>query len=83
MVVSFRDLEVWQKAMDLVVLVYTHTAGFPREERFGLTQQLRDAAVSVPSDSPWCHRIARSVPCGIAAFIRLTASSHGYAPVSG
>ena len=46
----YRDLIVWQKAMDFVVLVYKVTGGFPREELFGLTQQVRRAAVSVPSN---------------------------------
>src|SRR5687767_6536890 len=45
-----RDLLVWQKAMDLVVGTYSVTAGFPADERFGLTTQLRRAAVSVPSN---------------------------------
>ena len=47
---SFRDLEVWQKAMDLVVLTYHLTRSFPPDERFGLSAQLRRAAVSVPSN---------------------------------
>ena len=46
----FRDLIVWQKAMDFVMLVYKATSSFPREELFGLRQQLRRAAVSVPSN---------------------------------
>ena len=47
---SYRDLVVWQKAMDLVVLVYELTSHFPKHELFGLTSQLRKAAVSVPSN---------------------------------
>ena len=47
---SYRDLIVWQKAMDLVEDVYKKTKGFPREERYGLTSQLRRAVVSVPSN---------------------------------
>jgi four helix bundle protein len=46
----YRDLIAWQKAMDLVVRVYEATKQFPPEERFGLTTQLRRAAVSVPSN---------------------------------
>lgn len=45
-----RDLLVWQKGMDLVVAIYDLTAAFPPDERFGLTAQLRRAAVSVPSN---------------------------------
>jgi four helix bundle protein len=47
---SFRDLLVWQKAMQLTVAIYRLTQGFPREEVYGLTSQIRRAAVSVPSN---------------------------------
>jgi four helix bundle protein len=47
---SYRDLIAWQKAMELVVLVYEVTRRFPREELYGLTNQLRRAAVSIPSN---------------------------------
>jgi four helix bundle protein len=50
MVKSFRDLQVWQKAMDLADAVYTTSADFPRVEMFGLTSQVRRAAVSIPSN---------------------------------
>jgi four helix bundle protein len=47
---SYRDLVPWQKAMELVTDVYRSTQTFPDSERFGLTAQLRRAAVSVPSN---------------------------------
>jgi four helix bundle protein len=47
---SFRDLQVWQKAMQLCVAVYRLTREFPREEIYELTSQIRRAAVSVPSN---------------------------------
>ena len=47
---SYRDLLVWRKAIALVPEVYTVSRGFPDAERFGLTAQLRRAAVSVPSN---------------------------------
>ena len=47
---NYRDLIAWQKSMDLVEAVYRATANFPREEVYGLTSQLRRAAVSVPSN---------------------------------
>ena len=47
---SYRDLEVWQRGMDLVELVYALTKPFPSDERFGLTAQLRRAAISIPSN---------------------------------
>lgn len=47
---SFRDLIAWQKAMDLVADVYRSTEMFPAREQYGLTNQLRRASVSVPSN---------------------------------
>jgi four helix bundle protein len=47
---SFKDLRVWQEAMKFTVEVYRATAQFPRHELYGLSQQLRRAAVSVPSN---------------------------------
>ena len=47
---SFRDLFAWQKAIELCQEVYRLTQGFPGEERFGLTAQMRRAAVSIPSN---------------------------------
>jgi len=47
---SFRDLKVWKKSMDLVEQIYEVTRRFPPDERFGLTAQIRRAAVSVPSN---------------------------------
>ena len=47
---SYKDLVAWQKAMDLVTRIYGLTKNFPREELYGLTNQLRRAAVSVPSN---------------------------------
>ena len=46
----YRDLIVWQKAMDLTTLVYQQTSSYPKEEIYGLTSQLRRASVSVPSN---------------------------------
>jgi four helix bundle protein len=47
---SYRDLIVWQKAMALVKDIYRTTQSFPADERYGLTSQLRRAAVSIPSN---------------------------------
>src|SRR5262245_62963 len=47
---SYRDLKVWRTAMDLTVEVYRLTSAFPTDERFGLTAQLRRAAISVASN---------------------------------
>jgi four helix bundle protein len=45
-----RDLLVWQKSIELVTLVYRLTESFPKHEQFGLTNQLRRAATSVPAN---------------------------------
>jgi four helix bundle protein len=43
-------LEAWKKSRELVLSIYTLTQNFPKEEMFGLTSQMRRAAVSVPSN---------------------------------
>jgi four helix bundle protein len=45
---SYSDLQVWQKAIDLVVEIYGHTPTFPKEEIYGLTSQIRRSAISIP-----------------------------------
>jgi four helix bundle protein len=50
MVRSFRDLDVWKKSIRMAVLVYRLTDGFPREEIYGLSSQMRRAAVSISSN---------------------------------
>jgi len=50
MALHYKDLIVWRKAMDLAIEVYQLTKDFPDCERYGLTDQLRRAAVSVPSN---------------------------------
>jgi len=47
---SHRDLKVWQKAIDMTMTCYELTANFPDSERYGLTSQIRRAAVSVPAN---------------------------------
>jgi four helix bundle protein len=47
---SYRDLVVWQKSMQLVTDIYRITKAFPKEEIYGLTSQIRRAAVSIPSN---------------------------------
>ena len=50
MIHSFKDLVVWQRSIELVLEVYSLTSQFPREEIYGLTSQMRRAAVSIPSN---------------------------------
>jgi four helix bundle protein len=47
---SYRDLEVWRRAMELARLCYEATAEFPKREVYGLASQIRRAAVSIPSN---------------------------------
>jgi len=47
---NFKELRVWQLAMDVFDDIYLVTSNFPKEEQFGLTHQVRKSAVSVPSN---------------------------------
>jgi four helix bundle protein len=47
---TYKDLIVWQKAIELVVVIYEMTEKFPKEEIYGLTSQMRRCAVSIPSN---------------------------------
>ena len=55
---SYRDLEVWQAAMDLTVLIYEQAARLPDDERYVLSSQIRRAGISIPSN------IAEGHSCG-------------------
>ena len=47
---THKDLDVWKLGVDLVLQVYVTTKGFPKEESYGITSQLRRSAVSIPSN---------------------------------
>src|SRR3989344_8390555 len=47
---SYRDLKVWHEAMSVVTEIYKWTAGFPKEELYALTTQMRRSAISIPSN---------------------------------
>jgi len=47
---NYRELKIWQRSMDFVVRVYEISSNFPKEEKYGLTSQLRSCAVSIPSN---------------------------------
>jgi four helix bundle protein len=55
---NFTDLKVWQRSMNLVVDVYRLTDGYPKSERFALSQQTRKSVVSIPSNiaEGFCRR---------------------------
>lgn len=68
---SYRDLKVWQKAIDLGVKVYAHTQGFPNGERYGLTLQMRKSAVSVASNiAEGCARNGEKEFCHFVGIAR-------------
>ncbi|MFH1479871.1 MAG: four helix bundle protein [Pseudomonadota bacterium] len=50
MLKNYKELKIWQKSYELCLEIYRITKGFPKEERYGLTSQIRRAAVSVPSN---------------------------------
>ena len=50
MLKNYRDLKVWQKAYQVCLTIYKITKGFPKQETYGLTSQIRRAAISVPSN---------------------------------
>ncbi|MDR0290387.1 MAG: four helix bundle protein [Treponema sp.] len=50
MIKTFKDLTVWQEAMNLVEMIYRQTKIFPKEEMYGMTSQIRRAAVSIPAN---------------------------------
>jgi four helix bundle protein len=70
---NYRDLLAWQKAMALVKSVYEVTREFPRTERFTLTDQVRRAAISVPSNV--AEGQARRSPREFAHYVRLALGS--------
>jgi four helix bundle protein len=70
---NFEKLEVWQKAIDFADLVYVNTRGFPAEERFGLTNQMRRAAVSISSNI--AEGCSRSSKTDFARFIEIATGS--------
>ena len=70
---NFEKLEVWQKAIDFADLIYNKTRAFPSDERFGLTNQLRRAAVSISSNI--AEGSSRSSKCDFARFVEIATGS--------
>ena len=70
---NFEKLDVWQKAIDFADLVYAATRTFPAEERFGLTNQMRRAAVSISSNiAEGCSRASKT---DFARFVEIATGS--------
>jgi len=70
---TYQELVAWQRAMDLVVKVYEVSGRFPREEVYSLTNQLRRAAVSVPSNI--AEGQGRGVGAEFARYLRISQGS--------
>lgn len=68
-----RDLDVWQRGMDMVTAIYQLTSSWPDSERYGLTIQLRRAAVSVPSNI--AEGSARSSSADFSRFLDIAKGS--------
>ena len=73
MINSYQDLEVWKKAMELVTDIYKVSQTFPKEELYGMTNQLRRASVSVPANiaEGW----GRGTTNGYIQFLRIARGS--------
>ena len=70
---DFTKLRVWHESQDLAVAVFDVTRTFPREERFGLSSQMRRAAVSVSSNiAEGCGRYG---PADVSRFLQIAISS--------
>jgi len=70
---NFEKLDVWQKAIDFADLVYNQTRNFPADERFGLTNQMRRAAVSISSNI--AEGTSRMSQADFARFIEIATGS--------
>jgi four helix bundle protein len=70
---NFEKLDVWQKAIDFADLIYNKTRAFPSDERFGLTNQLRRAAVSISSNI--AEGSSRSSKSDFARFVEIATGS--------
>ena len=72
---SFKDLVVWQKAVDLCVSIYTATRTFPADERFGMTAELRKTARFIPYNIAEGHK--RPTTPDYVRFLGIAAGSGG------
>ena len=72
---GYRNLKVWTTAVDLVETCYRTTAGFPREEMYGLTSQIRRAACSIPANLAEGH--CRRTTKAYANHVSIALGSHG------
>lgn len=71
---THKNLDVWKKSVQLVTTVYHLTSGFPKEEIFGLTNQIRRASVSIPSNI--AEGAARISDKELIHFLHIALGSH-------
>jgi len=70
---DFREMQVWNKGHKLALEIYKLTAGFPREEVFGLSSQIRRAAVSIPTNI--AEGCGRGNPKELKQFLKISMGS--------
>ena len=70
---SVRNLQIWQESMEIVKAVYTLTQSWPKEEIYGLTSQVRRAAVSIPANL--AEGLGRGTPREMARFAQIALGS--------
>ncbi len=68
---SYKDLDVWNKSLDLCINIYKITESFPKEDLYGLTSQIRRASVSIPSN------VSEGSKRGKKEFLHFLKISHG------
>src|SRR5688572_10460639 len=70
---DFRQLKVWEKSHQVALAVYKSTAKFPREERYGLTSQIRRASMSIPTNI--AEGCGRNTDADFARFLQMAMGS--------
>ena len=70
---NYREHKIWQRSMDFVVRIYEISANFPKEEKYGLTSQLRNCGVSIPSNIS--ERAGRATNKQVRYFLEISMGS--------
>lgn len=70
---SYKDLQVWQKSMEIVIAVYSESKMFPANEQYGLVSQMRRSAISIPANI--AEGYGRNSSKSYAGFLKITRGS--------